>query len=108
MLIKNIVFGYENNDLNIFETFNDRGKCTTKAFSLSTENCNSNKKLNICRFFASVLESDEWSIGYDNIVMGEVIGSGAFGNVYKATATELPGFPPQKEVVVAVKTLKSK
>ena len=53
-----------------------------------------------------MLEADEWSIDYNNVIMGEVIGSGAFGNVHKATVTGLPGFPPQKEVVVAVKKLK--
>ena len=55
-----------------------------------------------------MMEPDEWEVDYSSIVPGEEIGSGAFGTVNKASLTGLPGFPDQKEVIVAVKTLKGK
>lgn len=55
-----------------------------------------------------MIEPDEWEVDYSTIVPGEEIGSGAFGTVSKASVTGLPGFPDQKEVIVAVKTLKGK
>lgn len=51
-------------------------------------------------------EPDEWEVEYDMIVLGEEIGSGAFGTVCKANASTLPGYPDQRDIVVAVKTLK--
>ena len=43
---------------------------------------------------------------YSSLAFGNQVGEGAFGTVSKATVTGLLGFPPQKEVVVAVKKLK--
>ena len=51
-------------------------------------------------------EPDDWEVDYDSIVLGEEIGSGAFGTVWKASVSGLPGYPDQRNVVVAVKTLK--
>ncbi|KAK3739825.1 hypothetical protein QZH41_009076, partial [Actinostola sp. cb2023] len=52
-------------------------------------------------------EPDEWEVNYDSVVLGEAIGSGAFGTVCKASASGLPGYPDQRDVVVAVKTFKA-
>ena len=54
------------------------------------------------------IEPDEWEVDYSSLAFGKQIGEGAFGTVSKATITGLMGFPPQKEVVVAVKKLKGK
>ena len=53
-----------------------------------------------------IIEPDEWEVEYSSLAFGKQIGEGAFGTVSKATVTGLPGCPPQKEVVVAVKKLK--
>ncbi|XP_067036143.1 fibroblast growth factor receptor 3-like isoform X1 [Acropora muricata] len=53
-----------------------------------------------------IIEPDEWEVEYSNLAFGKQIGEGAFGTVSKATITGLPGLPPQKEVVAAVKKLK--
>lgn len=84
--------------------------CAKKLWFVRSKFPNSLKKLNSFRFLGSVhvLEPDEWCVDYNNVIMKEVIGSGAFGNVHKATVTGLPCYPPQKEVIVAVKTLRSK
>ncbi|XP_032222466.1 uncharacterized protein LOC5521403 isoform X2 [Nematostella vectensis] len=50
-------------------------------------------------------EPDEWEVDYSSIAFGEVVGSGAFGKVTKATIVGLPGGPENKETVVAVKKL---
>ena len=55
-----------------------------------------------------IIEPDEWEVEYSNLAFGKQIGEGAFGTVSKATITGLPGLPPQKEVVAAVKKLKRK
>jgi len=55
-----------------------------------------------------IIEPDEWEVEYTNLAFGKQIGEGAFGTVSKATITGLPGLPPQKEVVAAVKKLKRK
>ena len=52
------------------------------------------------------IEPDEWEVEYSSVAFGKQIGEGAFGTVSKATVTGLLGFPPLKEVVVAVKKLK--
>ena len=54
------------------------------------------------------IEPDEWEVEYGSLAFSKQIGEGAFGTVSKATITGLPGFPPQKEVVAAVKKLKRK
>lgn len=54
------------------------------------------------------IEPDEWEVEYSGVAFGQQIGEGAFGTVSKATVVGLMGFPPLKEVVVAVKKLKGK
>jgi len=51
-------------------------------------------------------EPDDWEVAYDTIVLGQEIGFGAFGTVCKAKVSALPGYPDQRDIVVAVKTLK--
>ncbi|XP_078358382.1 uncharacterized protein LOC144643110 isoform X2 [Oculina patagonica] len=53
------------------------------------------------------IEPDEWEVEYSGVAFGQQIGEGAFGTVSKATVVGLMGFPPLKEVVVAVKKLKA-
>jgi len=52
------------------------------------------------------VEVDEWEIAVDRLVLGEVIGRGAFGAVWRALLSEPDGIPGNRTVAAKCFTRK--